>query len=189
MKKEDCFYLGKIVKKYSFKGELILRLDTDEPEIYENLNAVFIDMGKTLVPYFIENSLIQKGNHIRIRFEDINTEEELTELEQELIDRFGSLPAEAINLIYLIEMRILGTELELKSISIDSKRMLVKFHKEVLYSDRELLQNRLGSIVNNAKYPFLFHNKASENLGIKLPFPDNIKKKLKYSKKFLQSLI
>ena len=72
MKKEDCFYLGKIVKKYSFKGELILRLDTDEPEIYENLNAVFIDMGKTLVPYFIENSLIQKGNHIRIRFEDID---------------------------------------------------------------------------------------------------------------------
>lgn len=76
MKKEDCFYLGKIVKKYSFKGELILRLDTDEPEIYENLNAVFIDMGKTLVPYFIETSLIQKGNHIRIRFEDIETEED-----------------------------------------------------------------------------------------------------------------
>ena len=64
MKKEDCFYLGKIVKKYSFKGELILRLDTDEPEIYENLNAVFIDMGKTLVPYFIENSLVQNSIQI-----------------------------------------------------------------------------------------------------------------------------
>lgn len=76
MKKEDCFYLGKIVKKYSFKGELILRLDTDEPEIYENLNAVFIDMGKTLVPYFIESSLVQKGNHIRIRFEDVDSEQE-----------------------------------------------------------------------------------------------------------------
>ena len=76
MKKEECFYLGKIVKKYSFKGELILKLDTDQPEIYENLNAVFLDMGKTLVPYFIESSLFQKGNHMRIRFEDINSEEE-----------------------------------------------------------------------------------------------------------------
>ena len=76
MEKEDCFYLGKIVKKYSFKGELILKLDTDQPEIYENLNAIFIDMGKTLVPYFIERSLFQKGNHIRIQFEDVYNEDE-----------------------------------------------------------------------------------------------------------------
>ena len=76
MKKVDCFYLGKIVKKYSFKGELILKLDTDEPEIYENLNAIFLDMGKTLVPYFIESSLFQKGNHMRIRFEDVYSEED-----------------------------------------------------------------------------------------------------------------
>lgn len=76
MKKEDCFYLGKIVKKYSFKGELILKLDTDQPEIYENLNAIFLDMGKTLVPYFIESSLFQKGNHMRIRFEDVYSEED-----------------------------------------------------------------------------------------------------------------
>ena len=74
MKKEDCFYLGKIVKKYSFKGELILKLDTDEPEIYENLNVIFLDLGKNLVPYFIENSLFQKGNHLRIQFEDVYSE-------------------------------------------------------------------------------------------------------------------
>jgi len=74
MKKEDCFYLGKIVKKYSFKGEVILKLDTDEPDIYENLDAVFLDLGDKLLPFFIENSLLQKGNQLRIRFEDINNE-------------------------------------------------------------------------------------------------------------------
>ncbi|MEL4455579.1 ribosome maturation factor RimM [Lutimonas vermicola] len=74
MNKEDCFYLGKIVKKYSFKGELILKLDTDEPEIYENLNVIFLDLGKNLVPYFIEKSLFQKGNHLRIQFEDVYSE-------------------------------------------------------------------------------------------------------------------
>ena len=74
MKKEDCFYLGRIVKKYSFKGEIILKLDTDEPAIYENLDAVFLDLGKNLLPFFIEESLLQKGNQLRIRFEDVNNE-------------------------------------------------------------------------------------------------------------------
>lgn len=74
MKKEDCFYLGKIVKKYSYKGEVVLKLDTDEPAIYENLDAVFLDFGKNLLPFFIEESLLQKGNQLRIRFEDVNNE-------------------------------------------------------------------------------------------------------------------
>ena len=76
MKKEDCFYLGKIVKKYSFKGEIVLKLDTDEPDIYENLDAVFLDLGGKLLPFFIEESLLQKGNQLRIRFEDVNNETE-----------------------------------------------------------------------------------------------------------------
>ncbi len=74
MQKEDCFYLGKIVKKYSYKGEVVLKLDTDEPDIYENLDAVFLDLGKKLLPFFIETSLLQKGNQMRIRFEDVNNE-------------------------------------------------------------------------------------------------------------------
>lgn len=74
MKKEDCFYLGKIVKKYSFKGEVVLKMDTDEPDIYENLDTVFLDLGDKLLPFFIESSLLQKGNQLRIRFEDIHTE-------------------------------------------------------------------------------------------------------------------
>ena len=71
MQKEDCFYLGKIVKKYSFKGELLIKLDTDEPAIYENLDAVFVDLRNNFLPFFIESSQLHKSELLRVKFEEV----------------------------------------------------------------------------------------------------------------------
>ncbi len=76
MQKKDCFYLGKVVRKHSFKGEVVVKLDTDEPELYANMDAVFINVGNNLIPFFIEKSLLQKGNQLRVKFEDFTTEED-----------------------------------------------------------------------------------------------------------------
>jgi len=76
MRKEDCFYLGKIVKKHSFKGEVVIKLDTDEPEMYEKMESVFVNLGNNLIPFFIKKSLLQKGNQLRVRFENIDTEDD-----------------------------------------------------------------------------------------------------------------
>tara|TARA_R110002124_G_scaffold152901_3_gene319850 strand:- start:17250 stop:17798 length:549 start_codon:yes stop_codon:yes gene_type:complete len=74
LKKEDCFYLGKIVKKYSFKGELLAKLDTDEPDIYDNLDAIFIDLRGNLIPFFVQSSQLHKSELLRLKFEDVDTE-------------------------------------------------------------------------------------------------------------------
>ena len=76
MRKEDCFYLGRIVRKHSFKGEVVIKLDTDEPELYQEMESIFVDLGNNLIPFFIEKSSLHKGNQLRVQFEDIYTEEE-----------------------------------------------------------------------------------------------------------------
>ncbi|GAA4047083.1 ribosome maturation factor RimM [Flavobacterium chungnamense] len=120
MRKEDCFYLGKIAKKFSFKGEVLIYLDTDEPELYQEMESIFVEFNKNLIPFFIENSNLHKGDFLRVKFEDVDNEEQADEIINcEVYMPLNMLPKLEGNKFYFHE--VIGFEIEDQRIGVFGK--------------------------------------------------------------------
>ena len=76
MRKEDCFFLGTVVAKYSFKGEVLIKLDTDDPEAYLSLQSFLVEDDSRLIPYFTTKVQLHKTQLLRVSIEDISSEHE-----------------------------------------------------------------------------------------------------------------
>ncbi len=70
MKKEDCYYLGKITRTHGLAGNVILKLDTDQPEFYNKLEGIFLEINGLLTPFFVEKQQWSKDNSKIISFKN-----------------------------------------------------------------------------------------------------------------------
>ncbi|WP_416445221.1 ribosome maturation factor RimM [Leeuwenhoekiella sp. A16] len=161
MRKEDCFYLGKIVRKFSFKGELLAKLETDEPEEYEEMESVFVNFNDNLVPFFIESCQLHKSTLLRINFEDVDTEEDADDLiGAELYLPLDMLPKLSGNQFY--------------------------YHQITGYTVKDVNYGTVGTIKsvndNTAQALFVIENKDKEVL---IPINDEFIEEVNHDKKLI----
>lgn len=70
MRKEDCYLLGRITKTHGLAGNVVLKLDTDQPELYEKLDSIFVEINGLLVPFFVEKQQWSKDSSKIIGFKN-----------------------------------------------------------------------------------------------------------------------
>ena len=109
MKKEDCYLLGKITRRHGLQGNVILKLDTDQPEHYNKLESIFIEINGLLVPFFIEKSQWSKQDSLIVFFK--NASEQLVDqtLGRSVFLPLSTLPKLSGNKFYYHE--VIGFEI------------------------------------------------------------------------------
>ena len=97
MRKEDCYFLGRITRKHGLSGNVILKLDTDQPDFYKKLESIFVEINGLLVPFFIEKVIWYKqvnlsGNAVKFWLQKENIPiENLMIITDDLALPFGTL--------------------------------------------------------------------------------------------------
>ena len=88
------------------------------------MESVFVEFNNNLVPYFILNSSLHKNDFLRIRFEDVNTEEEADRLMNcPIYLPLQQLPKLTGNKFYFHE--VIGFEVEDKRLGVFGKIVAV----------------------------------------------------------------
>ncbi len=70
MDKEQCFYVGKLLKTHGLKGEISVFLDVDYPEEYQDIEEIYIQTKRGLIckeiegVYFFEKKIVFKFKDI-----------------------------------------------------------------------------------------------------------------------------
>ncbi|MGP1515428.1 MAG: ribosome maturation factor RimM [Bacteroidales bacterium] len=150
MKKENCFYLGKIVKPFSYKGELVLFLDVDDIHTYKDLSYLYIEINKRLVQYDI-SSFRYHGNKVVVTFKEIDFEQASLLVGKEMYLPLDFLPKLSGNQFYFHE--VIGFKV------IDEKEGNIGRIKEIIdnttqpimninFNDKEILIPLIDEILN-----------------------------------------
>jgi 16S rRNA processing protein RimM len=105
MHKDDFYYLGKILKTHGNKGQVMVHLDVDDPEIYQKLESVYLDLHGERIPFFITSVDLKHNRKAIVQFQDFNTLEDAESLQSlEMYLPATELPALKGNQFYFHEI-------------------------------------------------------------------------------------
>lgn len=122
------------------------------------------------------------------RLVDSKTIKQIDKIEEELIDRFGKIPEAADNLLNILRMKINGSRLGMHKIIINDQELIASFGSETYEMKKESFPEWISKMTGKSNFPFHFVQ-DKEKLKIRLKIRTSAKNKLKYSKKFLQTLL
>lgn len=74
MLKSEVLLVGYAIRKFSFKGEILIRIKHSDLEPFLDLDLLSVDIDNTLVPYQIEKIKTHSKNQIRVKFLGIDNE-------------------------------------------------------------------------------------------------------------------
>jgi len=77
MNKEDCFYLGTVLRKHGYKGDFIAKFDADDLLAYEHIQAIFFDFKKELVPFPLTKCEHLKKDTFLLHIDGYDSEDDL----------------------------------------------------------------------------------------------------------------
>jgi 16S rRNA processing protein RimM len=104
MMNSDFFYLGVVTKTFGYKGQVVIYLDTDEPEKYKTLEAVFVKDEDEVLPYIIEDFTYKGANQAIVQFADVDGETAKHLVKAELYLPLSFLPPLTGNKFYFHEV-------------------------------------------------------------------------------------
>lgn len=112
MQYDGYYLLGSIVRTHGVKGNVIIRLDVDEPAAYKKLKAAFLDFNGSLKSFDVTSTSILK-DHLIVHLEGIEDMDEAeTLIRTNVYLSMNELPELKGNKLYLHEavgMRVIDS--------------------------------------------------------------------------------
>ena len=144
-----------------------------------------VDIDKAA--YFPESYVSDESQRIDFyrRLYCVEMQKEIDDISDEMLDRYGKLPEEALALIEIACLRVIGQKKGLKRILLKDKDLFVDFDDQWVdhFSSTELFSKYIRSIIDSCPAPIRFLQEKTLGLRVSLPKGDA----LPFTKKWLQS--
>jgi len=142
--------------------------DIFEKEKHYKPNDAKIDINQDA--YFPEHFIENKEERVNLYKRLASAEElsEISEIRDEIVDRFGKIPAEGKTLLDIAEIRQAAIKLGISKIKFDEDVVTIKFifDKNDRLKDKHYLEKIVSEFADFCKYPFTFTQ--NKGLGIRI---------------------